>query len=967
VPADVAEGFTISFNDKGTNQTSELHVADGTKLYYTGTSDTAYATKAEAENAVGVVKTTVYFFNSGSWANVNAYVWGTSEVLGGWPGVEAKSNGDGWWSVDIPAAPSDGLNVIFNNNNGSQTESILMNDATNVYVTNDSTTKYASKLEAQAAIEYDPNSVTVYFYNNAGWSEVSAYSWGGASLGGWPGTAATEVEDDWWKITIPSPPSMNMNVIFNNNNNGSQTGTIIISDITNRFTCAVNTTAYPSKAALLAAHGFDSTITDVYFYNNSNWDSVYASVTKDGEMLEAYPGMVTTEQANNWWHVTIPSGVSEGLTVTFNDGGSENKSDTFTVNNRNSIYYTGADSTAYLSKIAAETALGVELSSIKVSFYNSSDWAAVGAYVYGPGALLGAWPGTQTIEEGSGWSSIIIPYSESASLHVIFNSNGTGNQSSDFVVADADNTYVTNFSSEMYSSKEAAETDNGVVNKTLVSIASPSAITALANKTAKTVEALGLPSTITINAEDQTVAAKVIWDLSTCTYDSASIAEQSFEVNGRIVLPLGVANPNSISLLTTINITVAAGSNIPTANPGTGTTVVISNPQPVQAKLEIEVALGDNGVLPAANIIDRITKSDSAEVNLSVQFGQNTSRAGFALTADILNAARQAEKTLSVTVRDEKDKELYTWSFDKEALNSSDHDMKDVDLALDMKAISGDKTLDKLDGKGLIMSFAYDGILPAEASVRVYTGNIEGVTVGSKIYLYHYNYETGKLETLPYSSEYIVDAEGYITVNIVHCSDYVALTQEASADIVTSIRSQIKVVPKKQTLYVGTVSQSSINIKIELPASLELVDSLKDKTSQSSIGAVTASYSSSNTKVASVLADGTIQAVGTGKATITTILTLYSGKVKTVKTAIKVKKPSITLTKYVSSIKVGSKFKFAAKTDGLNAADIIWTTSEKSILVIDRSTGLTTAKSKGTDYVFAKIGNTNVKRKVVVK
>jgi len=1162
VPADVADGFEISFNDGGDNQTSTFTVDDGTKLYYTSSDNIAYAAKAAAETAIDVAKTTVYFFNSGSWANVNAYVWGSSEVLGGWPGVEAKSDGDGWWRVDIPAAPSAGLNVIFHNN-GSQTGDILIDNSTDVYITNDSATKYDSKLKAEAAIEYDPDSVTVYFYNNQGWSEVGAYTWGAATLGEWPGTAATYAGDDWWKITIPAPPSMNMNVIFNSNDNVSKTGTIIIANITNRYTCAVNTTAYPSKATLLAAHGFDSTQTDVYFYNNNDWDNVYASVSKDGELLEADPGTLATEQANNWWRVTIPSGVSDNLTVTFNNGSSDNKSDTFTVNNRNNVYYTGVNNAVYVSKIAAETAIGVELSTIKVSFYNSSNWAAVGAYVYGPGQLLGAWPGTKTTDEGSGWSSIIIPYSESTGLHVIFNSNGSGNQSGDFVIADAGTTYVTNFSNEMYASKAAAEEDNAVVNKTLVSFVSssaitvlthatektakaltlpltvalttedgefnakvtwnlsectydptniaeqtfavngiitlplgvvnpnsvglvisihvtvgavivdtlvsvvtPSAITVASHATEKTAEALTLPSTVTLTTDDENATANVTWDISTCTYDPANTAEQSFTVSGTVTLPVTVVNPNSVGLVTTIHITVGAaieadntlvsvvtpsaitvpahatektaealtlpstvtlttddenatanvtwdlstctydpantaeqsftvsgtvtlpvtvvnpnsvglvttinvtvGAAIITDNTsGSVTPPVPSNPQPVNGKLEIKVSLGENGALPAENIINQIADTDGKEVNLSVQLPKYASHTGFVLTTDILNAAKKADKTLSVTVKDENNKELYTWSFDKDALSLSNNDMKDVDLTLDVEALSDEETLSNtLGSTGLVMSFAYDGVLPAQASVKVYVGNQEGVKAGSKVLLYHYNRETGKLETLPYSSNYIVDEAGYVTIQILHCSDYVVLTKEAPVEMITSLKNQIMVTPTKKTLYFGGTTQNTTKIEIELPETLELVNDMKDTVSQSAKGAVTAAYTSNNSKVATVDKNGMITAVGMGKATITTTLTLYSGKIKKVKTIIIVKKPYILLNSAIFTIKVGGEFTFTAKANGVNVEEIEWSTTEKSILVIDKNTGKAIAKSKGKDYVIAKVGDVVKKIRAIVE
>ena len=178
-----------------------------------------------------------------------------------------------------------------------------------------------------------------------------------------------------------------------------------------------------------------------------------------------------------------------------------------------------------------------------------------------------------------------------------------------------------------------------------------------------------------------------------------------------------------------------------------------------------------------------------------------------------------------------------------------------------------------------------------------------------------------------------------------------------------SLKNQIKVTPLQESLTLG--KKTSTNIKIELPSTLQLVNDLKDKTSQSAIGAVTVSYSSANKKVATVDKNGKIKAVGAGKSVITTTLKLYSGKVKKVKTKITVKGKAASVTKQTNSMKLGSKFKFSAKVSGSD--HIVWTTTKKSVVVIDKKTGVAKAKSKGTDYVVMTAGNTVVKIKVVVK
>lgn len=187
-----------------------------------------------------------------------------------------------------------------------------------------------------------------------------------------------------------------------------------------------------------------------------------------------------------------------------------------------------------------------------------------------------------------------------------------------------------------------------------------------------------------------------------------------------------------------------------------------------------------------------------------------------------------------------------------------------------------------------MIDFAHDGVLPAQASVRIYVGNQEGVTPGTRVYLYHHNKQLGKLETIPYGYQVTVDEDGYITINILQCSDYVILTKEADASQYVSLRKQIKVAPTKINLYM-TKSESSSNIKIKLPLTLEWVSSLDEPTSQSAMGGVTVSFTSSDNKIATVDSEGNITAKAPGEVVIKTTITLYSKKVKTVKTVVKVK------------------------------------------------------------------------------
>ncbi len=98
------------------------------------------------------------------------------------------------------------------------------------------------------------------------------------------------------------------------------------------------------------------------------------------------------------------------------------------------------------------------------------------------------------------------------------------------------------------------------VDKILVSIATSSSITGVANGTGKSASALGLPTKVTLATDGGDVQADVIWDVDGCSYDPDDTAEQTFRVNGTVILPSGVVNPNGVPLATSIIVTVSAGN-----------------------------------------------------------------------------------------------------------------------------------------------------------------------------------------------------------------------------------------------------------------------------------------------------------------------------------------------------------------------------------------------------------------------
>lgn len=388
-------------------------------------------------------------------------------------------------------------------------------------------------------------------------------------------------------------------------------------------------------------------------------------------------------------------------------------------------------------------------------------------------------------------------------------------------------------------------------------------------------------------------------------------------------------------------------------------------------------------LINSEQLLEQIENENIKEINFTItipkdlQNNKNVGDINSVLGEELLAAAKEDGKNITVSISNEEGKEQYAWTFTGSNLAKSNQDIEDVNLSLDVEAINNTEMKELLsasdskgkDGskqsKGLVINFSHHGDLPSQANVRIFVGNQEGIRAGDNVILYYYNSETNKLDSLPYSSGYTVDADGYVTVQILHCSNYVLLTESPDYSVVTAIIDQIIVSVTEKTLYLGGTTGDTTDYIITLPSTLEWV-SAKNKASSSAVGAVNITFTSDNPKVAVVDNLGHITAKSIGTCTISTKVILYNGKTKIYKTNITVKEPYISISKSKKTMKVGDTFLFAVHIDGFKNENIKWSTSKKSIIEINSKTGKATAVSSGVDYIVAKVGNKKIKVKVVV-
>lgn len=251
----------------------------------------------------------------------------------------------------------------------------------------------------------------------------------------------------------------------------------------------------------------------------------------------------------------------------------------------------------------------------------------------------------------------------------------------------------------------------------------------------------------------------------------------------------------------------------------------------------------------------------------------------------VLNNAKSDKKDIVLTVKDEDGKVMCSWEFDGKSLKKSSKKVTDVNTAITFSKVSENDQVNELLAKyvsstirkqSIVLDFKHSGILPGTASVRVYVGNNEGMEAGEKVYLYYYNKKatTGSKRKNKARLEegskvvYTVDKDGYVTIDIKHCSSYVLLPSKASSKVVATLFDQIQTVSKK-TIKI----KKSANLGIVLPIEAE--------------GAKVV-YTSSKKSVATVSSTGKVTGKKAGKTTITAKVTI-NGVTKSYKTTVTVK------------------------------------------------------------------------------
>ncbi|MBP5197596.1 MAG: starch-binding protein, partial [Lachnospiraceae bacterium] len=255
----IEEGASMSlhviFNNNGQgSQSPDFVISNIRDVYTTNKNDTRYASMQAAEEALGIFgsKSVLYYYDTNNWGDVYAYAYdsATGEAKSNaWPGNKMSDIENGWKTVEVSAAASDTLQVIFNDGTDANKREYTINDRTKIYLTGANYEMYTGKIAAETALGVPTSTTDVYFYNGKEWPSVSAYIYGsqGEMFGGWPGRAAVEDADGWWHIEVPALVSDGWTIIFNNSGNGEQGADVTLADQAHRFLTINDGNSYTSK------------------------------------------------------------------------------------------------------------------------------------------------------------------------------------------------------------------------------------------------------------------------------------------------------------------------------------------------------------------------------------------------------------------------------------------------------------------------------------------------------------------------------------------------------------------------------------------------------------------------------------------------------------------------------------------------------------------------------------------------
>ena len=389
---------------------------------------------------------TIYVQDLTGWDALYLYMWGeVNDLGGGWPGIAltetAKVGAVTYKKVVVDDAEGRAENFIFNNNDGTQTESYAVTLSGEIFVSVDAELN---------VVELDPRhpDIRIYIQNKTDWPEIALYAYGDAeAFGGWPGATPvnTEVVGDVEYLVFGLPADMAgkaLNLIVNNNGGGQQLDAFSITVPEDELFLVINA-SYSLGNVDGNPRGADKKRVAVFVDDQTGWDAITLYMWGDVNNLGGgWPGIqvggsVTIgETAYKLFFIENALGLGENLIFNNNNGGTQLGD-----------YALKYEQNEYFLTVTAEGVTPVENPATSVVFVDDqTGWDAITLYMWGDvNNLGGGWPGiavsgNATVNEVS-TKVFVVDDAIGNAENLIFNNNNGGTQLPDYALKYERNAY----------------------------------------------------------------------------------------------------------------------------------------------------------------------------------------------------------------------------------------------------------------------------------------------------------------------------------------------------------------------------------------------------------------------------------------------------------------------------------------------------------------------------------------------
>ncbi len=227
--------------------------------------------------------------------------------------------------------------------------------------------------------------------------------------------------------------------------------------------------------------------------------------------------------------------------------------------------------------------------------------------------------------------------------------------------------------------------------------------------------------------------------------------------------------------------------------------------------------------LPKEAIVQQLAAKKDVDLTLTVpssvaeNTGANTA-VDIKVNSDILTAAKTNESDVTIKIKDADTQQLaYSWTFKGADLAKSVTPVTDVNISMAVRLTTEVAQVNRVtpNNVGLVLVFDHSGVLPSTANVT-FSAKEKGFKPGQTLYFYFYNPTTGQID--PENRQYTVDANGMVTVQISHCSNYVLLPHSARTIMLDT---------RTYTMPVGSSYETGVKLSGALGAKMKAYSSTK--------------------------------------------------------------------------------------------------------------------------------------------